>query len=62
MAQAKLQELDEEMKQVDMARLSDEKYRPKNTEPMITVGELYGCLCHQALHGLPASDSTADQD
>jgi hypothetical protein len=63
MTQANLQEIDQEMKHVDKARLSDEKYRPqKPTEPKISVGELYGCLCHQALDGLPALDSRADQN
>jgi|RhiMetdeSRZDD1v2_1073273.scaffolds.fasta_scaffold1826211_2 hypothetical protein len=63
MTQANLQEIDQEMKQVDKARIRDEKYRPqKSMEPKISVGELYGCLCHQAFDGLPALDSRADQD
>jgi len=63
MTQANLQEIDQEMKQVDKARIRDERYRPqKSMEPKISVGELYGCLCHQAFDGLPALDSRADQD
>jgi hypothetical protein len=32
-----------------------------STEPA-SVGELYGCLCHQAFDSFPVSASTADQN
>jgi hypothetical protein len=36
--------------------------RGKTSTGPSSVGELYGCLCHQALDSLPVSASTADQD